>query len=344
MKRHIISLIFIFYVLTGSVASAERMRIAILDLKAEGVANKIAKNVTNMIRTDLINLDKFIVIERTQMDKIMEEQGFQQTGCTDQECAVQIGKVMAARKILIGEVSSMGEAILITVRIVDVEKAISEHAARSKAKSIDDLDTAITSLTKELSGRIEGEKKGFFASLFGKSEEDVEAKKPEKKKEPEKKEAKKEVKTAPRVITPVRYYVSGIFPGIGQIYAGEKKKGPVFLFGFVASGIMSFYFHNNFKSKKGEYMSLDYDASQKEFDKKNSEMKKAGKYAIAAISITGLIYIANWADIIFFTKPVFGKSISKDFSGREFFSFNFNDDKGLPAAGQRLDISAGIRF
>ncbi len=100
---------------------AERVRIAVMDLRAEGVSAKTSRVVTNMLRTNLINLKKFTIVERSQMDLILKEQGFQQTGCTDQDCAVQIGKVLSVRKILIGELSSIGSSLMMTIRIVDVE-------------------------------------------------------------------------------------------------------------------------------------------------------------------------------------------------------------------------------
>lgn len=136
---------------------AEPMRIVVINLKADGVADRTARTVSNMLRTEFINLGEFTVVERSQMDAILKEQGLQQTGCTDQECAVQLGRLMSARKILIGEVSPMGKSIIMTVRIVDVEKGFSEFAATEKAKSEDVLDIAVGSISRKIASRIKGE-------------------------------------------------------------------------------------------------------------------------------------------------------------------------------------------
>lgn len=149
------------------------MIIAVLDLKAVGVSDKTAKTVSSMLRTDMVNTGRFKVVERSQMDTILREQGFQKTGCTDQDCAIQLGKLMSAKKILIGEVITLGRSIIMNVRIIDVEKGLSEYAARDKAPSVDALDNTITRITKKLSERIEGRKKGFFAALFGEKEEEI---------------------------------------------------------------------------------------------------------------------------------------------------------------------------
>ena len=90
-----------------SAYAQDSIRIAVMDLKADGVPEKIARTVSNMIRTELINTGNFSVVDRTQMDQILKEQGFQKTGCTDQKCAVQLGRLMSARKMVVGEYMSL---------------------------------------------------------------------------------------------------------------------------------------------------------------------------------------------------------------------------------------------
>lgn len=154
MKAKIFS-IFILLLFLCPAFSAEKTRIAVLELKSEGVPQRTARTVSNMLRTSLINTGKFLVIERSQMDAIFKEQGLQQTGCTDQSCAVQLGRLMSANKILVGEVSMLGTAIITTIRIVDVEKGFSEYAAQEKADTEANLDTAVSVLTKKLVASIE---------------------------------------------------------------------------------------------------------------------------------------------------------------------------------------------
>ena len=66
------------------------------------------------------------------MDLTLKEQGIQQTGLIDQRKAIEIGKMMSARKILISEVNSVGTNIIITVSIVEVENGISEFSSQEQ--------------------------------------------------------------------------------------------------------------------------------------------------------------------------------------------------------------------
>ena len=55
-----------------------------------------------------VNTGLFTVGERGEMDSILKEQGFQASGCTDIECAVKIGKLLSANKMLVGEIGKLG--------------------------------------------------------------------------------------------------------------------------------------------------------------------------------------------------------------------------------------------
>lgn len=136
--------------------SADMLCVAVMDFKANGVSQLIASNISEIIRNELIIIGSFTVLERSQVDQIMKEQGFQMTGltggCNDASCAVKVGKLLSAKKILIGKVMKIGKKIIISGRIVDVEKGIGEQAANQSAYTIDELDEAANKFTRKLTG------------------------------------------------------------------------------------------------------------------------------------------------------------------------------------------------
>jgi len=159
------TILFLFFCTAGH--SSEKLRIAILDLKPTNIAGNTAKAVSDLLRTRLIDEGLFTVVERNQMDDILKEQGFQQTGCTDASCAVKIGKLLSANKMLIGEVSRLGGAIMLTCRIVDVEKGVAEYATQEKAATEDTLDTAVAAMVKKLTSRIGGRRISLSGIVSG---------------------------------------------------------------------------------------------------------------------------------------------------------------------------------
>lgn len=126
-------------------------RLAVMDFQAKGVSSDVAKNVSELVRAELINSGRYLIIERSQMNQILKEQGIQQTGCTDISCAVQVGQILSANKILIGSIMKIGKNYVISGRIVDVEKGIGEKAASESTVSIDDIVNASRAFSEKIS-------------------------------------------------------------------------------------------------------------------------------------------------------------------------------------------------
>ena len=131
--------------------------LSIIDLQAKGVSKNNAMTVTDLIRSDLIDSGRFLVIERSQLDIVLKEQGLQQSGCTDNSCAVQLGELLSANKILLGKVNQLDSAVIITVRIVDIEKGLAEFSSSEKSRTMDGLDVTTRQFVDKLIFRIAGE-------------------------------------------------------------------------------------------------------------------------------------------------------------------------------------------
>lgn len=134
MKNMLSTILIYFLFLAANAYSEENMRVAVMELRPAGVSADTTKAISSMLRTQIIDSGKFTVVEREQMDLILKEQGLQLTGCTDAACAVEIGKLISARKILIGEVSKLGKSFIISCRIVDVEKVWRNSLRRRSQK------------------------------------------------------------------------------------------------------------------------------------------------------------------------------------------------------------------
>ncbi len=99
----------------------QTIHIAVLDLTGSGVSKDELTGLTNRLRMELYKTGSYTIIERSLMDEILNEQGFQQTGCTDSECAVQLGQMLNVDKIIAGSIDRVGEIYATSIRMIDVE-------------------------------------------------------------------------------------------------------------------------------------------------------------------------------------------------------------------------------
>lgn len=105
-------------------AAESKPTIAVLDLKAMNIDSAEGVILSEKLRSELTLTDSFTVVERGVMNDILREQGFQQTGCTSSECAVQAGQLLNAHKMVAGTVGKLENAFVVTLRLIDVESGV----------------------------------------------------------------------------------------------------------------------------------------------------------------------------------------------------------------------------
>jgi TolB-like protein len=99
-----------------------KLTLAVLPLEAKGgISPNEAVTLSDRLRTELVNLGYFIILERGKMSEILEEQGFNMSGCVSSECAVEAGRMLGVRLMVSGDVGAVGKVITVDVRMIDVE-------------------------------------------------------------------------------------------------------------------------------------------------------------------------------------------------------------------------------
>lgn len=155
-ENRIFVLVFLLSISITSalLASPDKTSIAVLPLQGNGISPSEALVLTDELRSVMVQSSNYIVVERSNMESILTEQGFQQSGCTSAECAVEAGKLLGVNKMVTGSIGKLGELYNINLRLFDVETGQIGKAVSQKHKgSVEELLDAITLLGYELSGK-----------------------------------------------------------------------------------------------------------------------------------------------------------------------------------------------
>jgi hypothetical protein len=122
----------------------QRLNVAVLDLDPTGITEKDARFLSDRLRTEMFETGSFQVVEREKMEEILEEQGFQNTGCTSIECAVEIGQLLNVNRIIAGGIGKIEEIYSISLRMIDVESgAIVRTATEDYEGSLSEVLTEV---------------------------------------------------------------------------------------------------------------------------------------------------------------------------------------------------------
>jgi len=111
-------------------------------------------SLAEMLTTALINSGSYRLIERTQLQKVLEEQALGQSGALDAETAVVVGKIMNIDAIVVGSISALANAMEADARILNVETGEAIAAAHSRAASADELRQMAEALAKNIATQV----------------------------------------------------------------------------------------------------------------------------------------------------------------------------------------------
>lgn len=136
----------------ATTAVGERLSIAVLPFASKGIGRELGEiDLLDKIITELVNLNRFKVIERAQLEKILAEQKLGMSGVLDASTAAQIGKGIGVDAVMIGSITQGGNSVTIDARLIDAETAtiISAKDALVTGISLQSLSQMIAELARK---------------------------------------------------------------------------------------------------------------------------------------------------------------------------------------------------
>jgi len=131
------------------------MNIAVAELAGKNVSAMDAAIVADFLRTELVKTRVFKVLDRQNMERILAEQKFQMSGCTTDECAVQIGKILNVEGMIVGTFSKFLGTYYINVSFIDVETGEIVAAEAVECSSGKELPNAAREIAERFAGEFQ---------------------------------------------------------------------------------------------------------------------------------------------------------------------------------------------
>ncbi len=129
----------------------DKETVAILDFEGRGISQMEAQTLTDRFTSELAGTNAMILVERNQMNEILDEQGFQQSGCTSAECAAEVGALLGVQHMVAGSFGKLGNSYTIDAKMFSVESGQTEKTVSATYKGeIDGLLTEIEILAWEI--------------------------------------------------------------------------------------------------------------------------------------------------------------------------------------------------
>ena len=151
-----IALFLLLAVALTTTLYTQQTNIAILQFDAENITGSEARILSDRLRTELIKIGAFNVVDRSAMEEILQEQGFQQTGCVSDECIVEVGKLVGVEQMVGGSIGKIGTIYTISARLIDVKtgKILSQQSLDCPCP----IETLLTESMAEVAAGLSGAK------------------------------------------------------------------------------------------------------------------------------------------------------------------------------------------
>jgi hypothetical protein len=135
--------------------TAGKTRLAVLDLNTSEPFKVVALILSEALREEIFRMGTFSLVNRENMDQVLNEMGLQQTGLVEERQAVRAGKGLAAAQIVLGQFGSVGGTSVLQVKRVDVETqgTLAVGSLRCPKGREEELLAGLSELARKLAGK-----------------------------------------------------------------------------------------------------------------------------------------------------------------------------------------------
>ena len=123
--KHYLRIFALILTLSYITAQESKTTLAVLDFEGRGITSFEAATLTDRFTSEIGKTESMVLVDRTMVEEILTEQGFQQSGCTTDECAVEVGAMLGVQFMISGAIGKLGDTFTIDAKMVSVESGAS---------------------------------------------------------------------------------------------------------------------------------------------------------------------------------------------------------------------------
>jgi HD-GYP domain-containing protein (c-di-GMP phosphodiesterase class II) len=119
-KRFTILCCLLLSGIIASLAGAQE-KISIMEFNTFGTPQNVSSQLTERLMQKIMDSQAYILVERKQLDQVIQEQNLQTSGLTESQGAEAVGKILNIDKMIVGNISQWEGQYLVTARLIDVK-------------------------------------------------------------------------------------------------------------------------------------------------------------------------------------------------------------------------------
>jgi len=140
--------------LQGEAPAKNKTRLVVYDFAATEPLNVVALILTEALREELFALGRFSLVNRENLQQVMQERKLQHSGLVDEGQIIELGKWFAANEAVTGRLALFGNSYVLQAKRTDVKTlgTLGLGSLKCIAGQEEDLLTGMPALAKKLIG------------------------------------------------------------------------------------------------------------------------------------------------------------------------------------------------
>ena len=124
--------------------------VAVIDFDSgDYFSEQNAAVMTSLFRNELVRSGRAEVVDRRNMDKIIDEMKFQMSDWVNPERVKRFGQMIGADNLITGNFSMLGQQLYLIAQMIDVETGRIIHSSRLTLASLDEYDRKVAGFAGE---------------------------------------------------------------------------------------------------------------------------------------------------------------------------------------------------
>ena len=131
--------------------SAYKPVVAVMDFELENMSDSAGALIVDYLTNAIAQTGKFYVVAKDQRENLINEIKFSYSGLAEESTKLEMGKMLAAGKIVVGSLGELDSKYIINVQLIDVETAVTIITSSHAYDSVDDLLDGCREIAGEIS-------------------------------------------------------------------------------------------------------------------------------------------------------------------------------------------------
>ncbi len=131
---------------------ADKPVTTVMDFQTNNISEGDMRSIVTFLSASLHDTGRYTVIDTAQRDVILEELAFSNSGCTDESCQLEIGKLLSAEYIITGDIALVGGRYILTARMLETETSATVQTAKGIYEDLGLLIDKMPVFASQLSG------------------------------------------------------------------------------------------------------------------------------------------------------------------------------------------------